>query len=146
MDDMTLCQRVRAAMERQIAWMKTALRDLEGLESCGNEAALEQLVATQKIREKELADLMREQQAMLTEWRAAHALPAEEREKIRRLAAEAEKLAGRLRRRYDEAVAWADAEKKQCSEALQSVRRGRDMLTRYRPGMDEAPGFIDRNA
>ncbi len=146
MDDMALCQRVRAAMERQIAWMETALRDLEGLESGGNEAALEHLAATQKTREKQLADLLREQRTLLAEWRAAQGIPAEERERMRRLAAGAEKLAGRLRRRYDEAVAWADAEKKHCAEAMQSVRRGRDMITRYRPGIDEPPGFIDRNA
>ncbi|HEX72347.1 MAG TPA: hypothetical protein ENN65_03425 [Candidatus Hydrogenedentes bacterium] len=135
-----------AMLDRQIAWMMTVMQDLEEVESGGNEAALEQLVALQKMREEELAAMLREQEFLLAEWRAAPGIPDEERARIRRLAESAANLAEQIGKCYDRAVAWAKAEMKQCSEAMQSLRRGRDMLTRYQPGMDEAPGFIDRKA
>lgn len=146
MDDLSLCRHVAASLDRQIAWMNTVMRDMEELEIKGNEAALEELVVLQKKREEELSALLREQQAMLAKWRVARGIPGEEREKIRRLAKDAAQLADRLRQCYEGAIAWADAEMKQCAQAMQSLRRGRDMLTRYQPGMDEAPGFIDRKA
>lgn len=142
----TLCARVRVSLERQINWMETVLRDMEGLESGLSEAALERLADLQQRREAQLADLLREHRGMMAEWRAAQGVSPEARETIRRLDDEAVALSKRLRCRYDEAIAWTHGEMKQCSEALRSIRRGRDMVGRYYPGADEPPGFIDRQA
>jgi len=146
MSDSILPERVTNYLVRHIAWLKETLRDLERLEEDLAAEAYDAVAEREARRASQSAHLAREHRGLLREWQAAGDIPPEAREAVRKLAQEAELLTARLRARYLEGAPRVQREMFTHQEALNALRRGRDMLGKYRPGDLGNAGLIDKKA
>ena len=145
MPELGLAARVKDYLARQIAWTELVLEELGHLDQDLAGKELDVLLDRQSRHEKEMEGLAREYHGLQQEWAQAE-VRREERSEVRALSKRAQELAAALRRRYDEAVEMAEAALVESSGQRRALRRGRDMLGKYRPGLEEGPGFIDKKA
>lgn len=138
--------RINDFLNRQIAWSRAVIAEIDAL--CAAEAStdLEPIVARQQERDRELAAMAREYHGLAREWEAATGLSAEDRAAVAERSDLARKLAEDVRERYDRAQAFIDAEHARNQRAHNELRRRRRSVTIYEPGTVESPGFIDREA
>lgn len=141
-----LPERVKSYLVRHIAWLEEALRDLDRLDEDLAQGAFDAVAEREARRAPEGAHLAREHRGLLREWQASQGIPSEARESVRILAQKAEVLTARLLARYEESAVRLQREMSEHTETINALRRGRDMLVKYRPGDLGNAGLIDKKA
>ncbi len=131
---------------RQTAWFEQMLSDLETLEKDLNDPELEKVDEQRRIHTEKTENLAGEFQALYAEWEAATDLAEEERAEVRRLSRRAAELAAQLRATHDQALGTVHDRLENLSASLNKLRRGRDMLQKYRPGQSTDATFVDKKA
>lgn len=138
--------RIHDFLDRQIAWSKAVLVELDAFCALSDDSDFDEAAARQRQREREMPAMAREYNGLLQEWNQAEDIPPEAREAIARHSAEARELAEQVRLRYEDAESVADRRKCQNRQAINDLRRGRRSVNIYTPGLTESPGFVDRKA
>ena len=141
-----LVARVTNYLERHIAWFEECLAALDRLAEDLADDRIEAVAAAQADRNARGEHLMREHRGLLAEWERCDEVPSEAQRAVRRLADRAEKCKEALSTRYEEAAGLLAQETTGREEAIKALRRGRQMVTRYRPADAPAANFIDRKA
>lgn len=138
--------RIHDFLNRQIAWSRAVLDELDAFCALPDDGDFDEAAARQRKREKEMPAMAREYNGLLQEWNRADDISPEIREAITRHSEEARKLAEEVRDRYAAAEVTASQRKLRNRESLNDLRRGRRSVNIYTPGLLESPGFIDREA
>ncbi|MCF6283725.1 MAG: hypothetical protein L3K26_00825 [Candidatus Hydrogenedentes bacterium] len=141
----TLPYRITSFLERQIAWLECALKELDAM-GWATDDELDALVIRQSQREQEAQNMAREYNGLSHEWQQTEAIEKDGRDSIRLLSQQAQELSETLRIRYGEAQRIADKRAQKKRNALDDLRRERRSVTIYRPEMIVSPGFIDKKA
>lgn len=141
-----IAARVERYFERQIAWLEESVGAMRSIEAHFSEAEIEALERQQAGLARQTEQLTRECEALLREWENAADVSEAARTAVRGRAGQAAELIAELQRRYVAAAVAADGELVKLKQASSALRRGRDAVQSYRPGGDEAPGFVDRKA
>ncbi len=141
-----LTARVKDHLRRQRIWCEESLAELDRLLAGLSGETAEEFAARQNEREALLIHLTREHRGLLHEWRQAGHIEEAERAAVRALWGQIETLNEQLRLRYEEAVRSVDRELGANAAAANGLRRGRNMMGKYRPGDTDEPGFIDTKA
>jgi len=137
--------RVTRYLERHTAWMRAVLAELDALAAAMDGGDVGSLLEEQGRRTREAEHFLREHTGLLREWDGGAGAPEEDRAAVRALAAEAGALAERLTGRYEALLDASTAARSRNRAALDTLRRGRDMMRKYRPGGDGAD-YLDRKA
>lgn len=141
-----LPHRIHDFLDRQIAWSRDVLAELDAFCALADGADFDEAARLQVRREKETRAMAREYNGLLQEWRQATNLAPDLREGVTRHSAEAQNLLERVKARYGEAERAAQLKKSRNHQALNDLRRGRRSVNIYKPGILVSPGFIDREA
>ncbi len=136
--------RIHDFLNRQIAWAKTVLNELDAFCAMTDDGDFDEIATHQARREKETRAMAREYNGLLQEWSRATDLSAELREAVARHSREAGDLLEQVRSRYEEAADAAQRLKSQNHQALNDLRRGRRSVNIYTPDVVPTPEFIDR--
>lgn len=142
----SLPYRINAFLDRQIAWSRAVIAEIDALCAGDSGADLDAVVVRQEERDRELQAMTREYHGLAREWETARDLTAEDRASVLAQSAIARDLADQVRARYSRAQAYIDAAHAENRRAHNELRRRRRSVTIYRPGTVESPGFIDREA
>ena len=141
-----LLPRVNAFLQRLIKWLEATLDELAALEALLKNEDFDKLEALQTRHEKETEHLRREYNGLRYEWERAQNIAPQEREAVHTRSERAQALTEKLRTRYEEAGVLIQREMARNQSALNALRRGHSMLDKFRPGLPQEPGFIDRKA
>jgi hypothetical protein len=138
--------RVKRYLERRIAWFEELLADLDACVESPPETDWEAWLGRQQRRTEEMEDLAREHVGLLREWRASAEESPEQRQEVRMLAERAETTQGRILEAYTRACHNA-AQRMEAGEAeLAALRKGHELLGRYRAEGGPEHDFLDRKA
>ena len=137
--------RVERYFERQIAWLEEALAAAHDANTHVAPVAPGELERQQARFVQQSDQMLRECEGLLREWSGAD-ISESARAAVQLQTARAAELMAELQRRYDAAAAAAGERLAEINRATSALRQGRDALQRYRPGGDDAPGFVDRKA
>ena len=146
MSGMSLASRFLDYLERQIAWLDAMLAELASLDSEVDSADLDSLIARQQAFSKRAQTLAHEFKALQREWAGAHSLPADERVAVRALARRAQERVGQVREANGRLLVRIEARAADVKKELGEVRKGQEMLRKYRPRGGSSGSFVDRKA
>lgn len=138
--------RIKDFLQRQIAWSRAVLGELDAFCATTDDADFDPVLENQQRRERETRDMAKEYRGLAREWAEVEAVTPEDRDAIKRLSAEAEALVEQVRARYTEAERHAALRRDGNRGARDDLRRGRRSVNIYRPGALVSPGFVDRKA
>jgi len=141
-----LLPRVLDYFDRQIEWMREALRELAEIGVTLDENSLERLAEQQRRREAQYEHFLREYHGLLDEWRRKQDIPDREKRKVQERARHAQAIAAELAERYEQGTALLEREKARNQRAIQTLRRGKTIAGKYRTDATANPDFIDRDA
>lgn len=141
-----LVPRVLDYFDRQIAWMREALRDLESIDNLADEDSLERLAVQQRRRETQYEHFSREYRGLIDEWNRAKEIAEEDKREVRERERCAQAVAAELSERYEQGAALLEREKARHRSAIEALQRGRKMAGKYHTGSGTSPDFIDRDA
>ena len=141
----SLPYRVQDYFRRQIACFEEILADLERLEHDLGGPDAPQRIQLRLPHERRTAALEREFTALAREWRQAAELPKPDRADIRALAQTAQALAEEVCAAYQRGIELATTRSAEVKADLGDLRRGRDVLQRYRTTQFDV-AFFDRRA
>jgi len=141
-----LPHRIQDFLNRQIAWSREVLGELEAFCDAPEDADFDGDLARQQRRERETRDMAKEYRGLSREWASATDIAPEVEAEIRQLSREADELIEQLRLGYQRAEAEATARREANQAAMHDLRRGRRSVNIYSPGLPVSPGFIDRKA
>ena len=145
-DQNKLTERVTTYLNRHINWLKDTLADLENFDAELSDQELDTNLQNHQQRESQTQHFLREHHALLREWQASQNIDPNHLATVQQLAAQAETLTERLRKRYEQAVDTLQKGAANNNDSLRATRQGRDLLSKYRPGGDRLSGFIDKKA
>lgn len=141
-----LVPRVLDYFDRQIAWMREALRELGSLSGLADEDSLDRLAEQQRRREAQYEHFSREYRGLIDEWNRAEDVSEEDKREVRERARLAQAVAAELAESYERGAALLDQEKDRHRRAIQALQRGRNMTGKYRTDSGTQPDFMDRDA
>lgn len=138
--------RLHDYFERQIACFDTTLAEFADLgENISGENA-EELVEWQQRHEREMRNLGEEFNSLLKEWQASDSISETERHDLRAVAQQAADLSDQVRDALDRGSNRAGIEVSDLRRICGEIRVGKDILSRYRAGGADPPGYVDRQA
>jgi hypothetical protein len=138
-----LADRVCDYLKRRTAWSEHLREELDAFKDFSSDD-LVVMIVRQSDNEAQSTHLAREHRGLLDEWQRAEDVPESVRIRVRKLADRAEAVTRELLECYEQTQERIQTELAGEQEALNALRRGKDLLTRYRPKNDEDPGFIDK--
>jgi len=141
----SLPYRVKDYFRRQIAWFEEILADLERLEEDLDGPDAAQRIELRLRHDRRTAALEREFTALAREWRQAAELPKADRADIRALARTAQALAENVCAAYQRGIELTTTRSAAVKGDLGDLRRGRDVLERYRTTRFDV-AFFDKRA
>lgn len=144
--DADVAARVKKHLGRHVEWLEEGIRAAQTASDTMSEEDLEALLAAQAKRNAELTHLWREQAGLLREWRVARNAGQEDRTEVRRMADHAQQLTEELRALQENLITALSLRLLNRQDAIHSLRRGRDLLGKYRPGGEDTSGFLDKRA
>jgi N-glycosylase/DNA lyase len=145
MSSNNLAGRIETSLRRQIDAFTEMSHELGDISSQLSEEEIEAFADHQGRQFRRTQELVREYQALLRESDGGNGLGDDERTRLRELAAEVETLTQGLRARYEEAYRHVQEAMHSQRDLSATIRRGRDMLTRYRPHVDGNSDHLDRS-
>jgi septal ring factor EnvC (AmiA/AmiB activator) len=140
---MTLYERLCDCLERQRAWYRQRLDNIEA-EKAVEDSDAGELLQRQNKNLRRLDVLQREYAALFREWETSRAMTPSELEDIRSQAREVSALAGELSQELAEAADNAREAAGGVKEQLSALRRGRKDSRRFRPGGSDSRGFEEK--
>jgi len=142
----SLQHRVKDHFARQIAWFEELLRDLDRLDEDLDAPDASDRIEGRLHHVKPTAALEREFAALARDWREAEGLAERDRAEVRALAKRARALAEQVCAAYDRGLDRVAAKSSCVQGSLGELRRGREVVGRYRgsTGLDAA--FFDKRA
>jgi len=141
----TVAERVLDYFERQCAHYQALIAFLETVPAAVAAGDLETVEAGHDAHVRTGQALNDECAALLAEWQAAHDVPPASQSAVRARAAEAHGLVVRAELAYRTAAQALDSMRGSLSADQGRLRRGREMLHRYRL-VEGGGGYIDRQA
>lgn len=141
--DNALDQRVADFLQSQIAWYRHVLDHLTDLDPRLDKEDFDELDAERDTFDRDIARQDIQLKQLLIEWRSAPKPPPKELERIRRLARQAEELAGAVAAELDRASHRTGARAQQVRQGLLNLRTGRQIFSRYRQDTGNDAGVID---
>ncbi len=140
-----LVRRVQAYLDRQTAWLRSAIERTEALCESIEDGDVESL-CEQAVRDNQtLNTFSREQQILLVEWRAAKDVPDEWRAAVQAKARQAATLGRDLHQKRSAALERIREAAATNQAAQRLLRFGRSALEGYNTRVDDA-SFLDRQA
>lgn len=147
MHQTNLTARMRACIERNIACIEEMLESHVPIEQAlADEHVLEQAHARRERDTKTLVGLQQELDMLLKEWREDTSITAEEKAEIIALAARAAELDRRLAETRQHSIEELVSHMLDIKSGLAGLRKGRDMLGKFRSREEPGAGYIDRKA
>lgn len=140
-----LLYRVKDYFRRQIASFEEILADLERLDEDLQRPDAAQHIELCLGHDRRTAALEREFAALAREWRQAVDLPNADRADIRALAQTAQALAENVCAAYQRGIELTTSRSDAVKADLGDLRRGRDLLERYRTTRFDV-AFFDKRA
>jgi len=144
--DSRIAYRLEDYFRRQQAWFHEALAGLDEYENTAKGGQLDGLVRERLSNEKKTRALGEEFESLSREWHNTEDVPEADRERIRQLAAETGELAEALKAKLENTSLALSTQSNELLTAFEDVRKGRDMLKKYKAGGGDAPSFMDRKA
>ncbi len=138
--------RIHDFLDRQIAWSRSVIDELEAFCTMPDTADLDGTAQLHLRREREARSMAKEYNGLLHEWQKAADIAPEVREAITRHSSEAQSLLDEVKIRYENAEQAAEQRKTRNHQALNDLRRGRRSVNIYRSGVLVSPGFVDTKA
>ena len=130
---------------RQVALYEEMLEDFQTLSERLQAEDLGPLATKQRDFSTRSAQLEEELSLLLREWRQATDIREADRKRVRALAGKARRLAGQLEAYSRDASERTRVRQDEVRSALEGLRRGQQMLTKYRIDDDPA-GYMDTKA
>lgn len=146
MTDYDTANRVLRYLERRIAWFEKILRDVNTLDLDTSDPAWDYWIDSQQQRSSEMEQLAQEHEALLNEWQGTDSASASERQTVRRFAERAERLQNEVLHYYAQTQLALDARMDADRDRAAALRKGKQLLDKYRPGNTDLHDFLDRRA
>lgn len=137
-----VASRVIRYLHRQIVWLETGLRALDQLEQSLSDSMLDQFLLQQQLRDQELGHLAREQQVLLRDWESTENIPETLRTEVSALTLRAQGLMTTLLARHELIQTMVSEKLIHRENTIDTLKRGRDMLNKYRPGGTENSSWL----
>ncbi len=141
-----LVPRVLDYLARLGRWMEESQAELETVEHLLEASDFDRLESQQRKRETWQEHFQREYNGLMAEWSRATEVTEAERAQVRQASNRVQALAATLAETYAQSVRLLEQQKTGHRKALESMRRGKTMMNRYRGADINGPGFVDRNA
>lgn len=148
MKTMTLVQRMTDYYERQLRFYRDILDAYEEMPSDFKESDLGPFLSREKRWQAEWQVLREEFRLLNREWEKAADIPDDERAAVSGMAERAQELVQRIVAKQNAAVEQLRKDMAEVQSACKELRRGRDMLRKYRPTdpADKRGTYMDRDA
>ena len=141
-----LAKRIFDYLDRHAAWIEDTIARLSRIEEDLAEEDFERMVREQQENEAQLHHFQREYRGLYHEWQRAQDLSGEERARIKERAHANQEHAAQAILQYKRCIEHIASVKREKKQAINALRRGKGLISKYRTHWPDEPGYIDKKS